>query len=151
MKTAALRRFFISVFSLFFVLIFHYESVRYFYLNPLFGRDLPKMKFLFPPAGWVMFYNVNHEYTGAEVYGVQSGKPEFIDPHKILETKGVGYDNIHRNVLIEVVYAGRKEAFCGFLKRKFPAYDGFLVTAARYPSLAREPASKLHAIMYTCD
>lgn len=140
----------VSVFVIIWTLAFHYESVRFFYLNPFFKRELPKIKFLFPPAGWIMFFNVDESYTMAEVYGVKNGRPQLIDPHDIFQTKAIGYDNIHRNVLSSVLYPQRKEDFCGFLKRKFPFYDGFLVAAVYYPSIIKEPAKKLYKVMYQC-
>ena len=130
--------------------LFHYESTRFFYLNPFFKRDLPKLKFLFPPAGWIMFYNVDDSYGLAEVYGVKNEQPQLIDPHKILETKAILYDNIHRNVLSGVLSAHYQRDFCRFLKRKFPDFDGFLVAAVYYPSVIKTPTKKLYRVEYLC-
>lgn len=143
------KHIFISLFTLAFICLFHYESVRAFYLNPIFQRNLPKCKFLFPPAGWIMFFNVDESYGSCEVYGVKNGRPEFIDPHKILETKAILYDNIHRNVMVSVFSLAQRD-FCGFLRRKFPSYDGFLVTATYYPSVVERPMKKLYKMMYAC-
>jgi len=144
------RNLLISVFVVFWTLLFHYESTRNFYLNPLFQMDLPKTKFLFPPAGWIMFFNLDESYGGAEVYGLKSGRPEAIDPHRIFETKAVGYDNIHRNVLSSVLSSYRERDFCRFLRRKFPEYEQFLVAAFYYPSVIKTPNKKLYQIEYVC-
>ena len=145
-----IKRILISIFCLVFVFIFHYESLRAFYLNPFFGRDLPKLKFLFPPAGWIMFFNVDDGYGLAEVYGVREGEKEFIDPHRILETKAILYDNIHRNVLSGVLSVRYRRGFCRFLKRKFPDFEGFLVVGAYYPSVIKTPDKKLTTVEYIC-
>ena len=145
-----LKNILISVFVILWTLVFHYESTRHFFLNPLFGRELPKIKFLFPPAGWIMFFNVDDSYGGAEVYGIKNNQAEFIDPHKILETKAILYDNIHRNVLSGALSPYYKRDFCRFLKRKFPHFDGFLVMAVYYPSIIKTPKKKLYRIEYIC-
>ena len=140
----------ISIFVIFWIVVFNYESVRYFYLEPLFRKNLPKAKFLFPPAGWIMFFNVDESYGLAEVYGVKGSLHERIDPHAIFETRGVWYDNIHRNVLSGIL-SYQEGAFCRLLKRKFPAYDRFLVTAVYYPSIIKTPGKKLYRPAYTCE
>ena len=147
---ARLRNTLISVFVILWTVLFHYESTRYFYLNPLAGQNLPKLKFLFPPAGWIMFYNVDEVYGGAEVYAMRDGKPELIDPHRILNTKAVLYDNIHRNVLSGVLSTHQRRDFCRFLGRKFPEFKHFAVAATYYPSVIKAPKQKLYQIVYTC-
>ena len=145
-----MRNAIISIFVVLWILLFHYESTRHFYFEPLFKRDLPKMKFLFPPAGWIMFFNVSDRYGLAEVYGVKEGRPHLIDPHQILLTRAIGYDNIHRNALVGVLSRESSRAFCAFLKRKFPYFDTFLVTYAEYPSLVKQPFEKLQSVAYEC-
>lgn len=135
MNKVRLRNFGISLFVIVWLAVFHYESIRYFYLNPFFGRELPKVKFLFPPAGWVMFFNVGNGFGATQVYGLKDGRQQTIDPHQILQTREIGYDNIHRNVLSTVLTPGLREDFCKFLKRKFPYFDGFWVTYINYPAL----------------
>ena len=145
-----LRGVFISIFVTLFILAFHYESIRYFYLNPLFGKDLPKIKFLFPPAGWIMFYNVDDSAGFAEVYGVKNGYPQRIDPHDIIETRPIGYDNIRRNILSVVLSSEYKKQFCAFLERKFPGFDNFVITQVYYPSLTKIPRERMERVVYKC-
>lgn len=146
----AVRDFFISLFVVVFVLLFHYESVRFFYLNPFFKKDLPKTKFLFPPAGWIMFFAVDDDYGCVEVFGVKDKKLQVIDPHDILRTRTIGFDNIHRNVLSTVGSPSMAKSFCPFLERRFPYFDRFLVVAVYYPSLTKEPYQRLQQVQYQC-
>ena len=145
-----IRNTIISIFVIVWLAVFHYESTRHFYLEPLLKRELPKLKFLFPPAGWIMFYNVGDGYGSAEVYGVKDGRTQLIDPHQILQTRAIGYDNIHRNALVSVLDRGASDHFCAFLKRKFPYFDGFLVAYALYPSVIDKPFEKLQTVAYEC-
>ncbi len=146
-----IRNILITIFVVLWTTLFHYESTRYFYLNPIAGRNLPKLKFLFPPAGWIMFFNVDDTYGSAEVYGQRDGRPELIDPHQILETKAVLYDNIHRNVLSGVLSSNHQRNFCQFLKKKFPEFESFAVAATYYPSVIAKPQEKLYKIIYVCQ
>ena len=93
----------ITAFVLCWSLVFHYESLRANYLIPLTHHQLPKTPLLFPPAGWIMFFNIEPSYGFAEVYGLRGRQPVLLDPHKIFSTRSVGYDNIRRNVLISVL------------------------------------------------
>jgi hypothetical protein len=93
----------ITVFVVCWSLVFHYESLRANYLIPLTHHHLPKIPLLFPPAGWIMFFNIEPSYSIVEVYGLRGEQPVLLDPHEILSTRFVGYDNIHRNVLISVL------------------------------------------------
>jgi len=93
----------ITGFVIAWTLLFHYESLRANYLRPLLQRELPKCPLLFPPAGWIMFYEIEPAYGFAEVYGLRGTNREQIDPHAIFSTRAVGYDNIHRNVLVGVL------------------------------------------------
>ncbi len=145
-----MRNVLISIFVVLWLGIFHYESTRHFYWEPLFHRPLPKMKFLFPPAGWIMFFNVDESFGLAEVYGVKEGRTQLIDPHQILTTRAIGYDNIHRNALSTVLSRDVNHDFCAFLKRKFPYFDGFLVTYVQYPSVVKQPFDRRQAVAYEC-
>ena len=146
------RRICIVLFVVVWIAVFHYESLRFFYLQPFFNDSLPKVKFLFPPAGWIMFYNVDDQFGYAQVYGVKNddAKAQAIDPHDILATRSIGYDNIHRNVLSEALGPQYHASFCAFLKRKFPYFDKFLITEVYYPSLTRSPAQKIEKVAYSC-
>ena len=156
----------ITIFVICWTLIFQYETLRASYLSPLVlrlrsapalseaeglaGRELPKLPFLFPPAGWIMFFNVDKSYGFAEVYGFQGSQRVKLNPHEIFETRAVGYDNIHRNVLVGVLSADDASNFCRYLRRKLPSYDGFIVAYAQYPDLINTPDLVLRQVAYPC-
>lgn len=142
----------IVLFSILWILVFHYESLRAFYLSPLVGKQLPKIKFLFPPAGWVMFYEIQNYWSTAEVYGMIDEKTaKRIDPHKIFQTRFVGFDNIHRNIMVNVMDKRVAPQFCKFLNRKFPDYKGFVIGLIGYPRLVPEkPQTKVSRLLYQC-
>src|SRR6185295_8127850 len=96
------RNILISIFVIFWILAFHYESIRYFYLQPHFKKTLWKVPYLFPPAGWIMFYNVGDNYGYVQVYGIKDKKIQPIDAHDIFRTRTIGFDNIHRDILSSV-------------------------------------------------
>src|SRR5437868_11707548 len=102
MKDQRLRNIIISLFVDLWIAVIHYESLRFFYLQPYFKRPLPKLKLLFPPAGWIMFYEVGDSDGFLEVYGIKGGDVQKIDPHDIIQVRTIGYDNIHRNILSQV-------------------------------------------------
>jgi hypothetical protein len=146
------RNVFISLFVILWLCLFHYESIRAFYLNPLFKRDLPHMQFLFPPAGWIMFYKVEDGSGDVQVFGLRNGKPpQFIDPHQIFETRQIGYDNIHRGAMGALASMRVKPQACRFLHRKFPYFQQFLVTYVEYPSPTKEPMEQNRYIIYQCE
>ena len=147
----SLRNVAISMFVVAWIALFHYESLRASYFSPLAGRPLPKIKFLYPPAGWIMFFNIDRSYGFAEVYGLRDGRPEKIDPHRIFATRFVGYDNIRRNVLISVVSPHASPRFCAFLRRKFPEYQAFAVVYGEYPDVERAPDQARYAVAYRCE
>ena len=140
----------ISVFVVAWTLLFHYESLRYNYLNRWLGTELPKTKFLFPPAGWIMFYEVGESNSTVEVWGVKGQEIQAIDPHKIFATRWVGYDNIHRGIMFGVLNPYRTRDFCRFLRRKFPQVDSFAVVHVYFPSVTKEPGKKLYKVEYKC-
>ena len=145
-----LRNSLISVFVVAWTLLFHYESLRNSYLNPLCHRELPKCKFLFPPAGWIMFYNVGESESHTEVYGIIDGKYTLIDPHRIFENRWLGYDNIRRNVLLGALYPAYARPFCRYLSRKFPEYPHFAVTLVHYPNYGKNPEERRVGLQYAC-
>ena len=140
----------ISIFVIIWLIVFHYESLRTFYLNPLVNHELPKLKFLYPPAGWIMFYHVGPSYGYAEVYGLKNGQSHYIDPHHILQTRAIGYDNINRNALVSVLHQSMQGSTCVFLKRKFPYFDSFMVVYANYPDVVKTPFIKQQTLVYQC-
>ncbi|GEM_PF-1774276 len=150
MVSPKIRNVSITLFVIAWLTLFHYESLRAAYLNPFFKCELPKFKFLFPPAGWIMFFRVDETEERAEVYGIKQKKLELIDPHRIFENRWLGYDNIRRNVLITVLNPYYAESFCRYLKRKFPEYEGFAVAEVVYPSNIRYPGKKIRNVAYTC-
>lgn len=146
-----LRNTLISIFVVVWLAVFYYESTCYYYLQPIFNHELPRMKFLFPPAGWIMFYNLGDNFGNVEVYGVKDGNPQLIDPHQILQTRAIGYDNINRNALLAVLSPSMSDSFCPFLKRKFPYFDKFLVTYVEYPHLTEQPLERTQTVVYECN
>lgn len=149
MANKTFKNFIISAFVILWLLAFNYESVRYFYLNPLAGRELPKVKFLFPPAGWIMFFNVDDRFGLIEVYGLKKGMMYPFDPHQIFETRFIGFDNMHRGVLGAA--KDHPDAFCRFMERKFPHFDDFAVTIVSYPSLIKQPHTIIRYQLYQCE
>lgn len=140
----------ITIFVILWTVLFHYESTRYFYLEPFFRKPLPQMKFLFPPAGWIMFFNVDDNYGFVEVYGLKDKSLYLIDPHDIFRTRTIGFDNIRRNILSSVADPSAAKPFCSFLKWRFPQYQGFAVTASYYPSLTKQPGHFQQQLRYEC-
>ena len=175
MRRLGQRNTWITIFVIIWIAVFHYETLRLNYFTLLACREfplsarlkavvhsdlfrqlssqcppLPKLKFLYPPAGWIMFFNVDRSYGFAEVYGLKGGHPTLIDPHEIFETRFVGYDNINRNVLVSVLSAADGPRFCPYLQRNFPQYEHFAVVYARYPDLIEQPNEILRGIVYQC-
>ncbi len=150
-RRASVRHLCITAFVVVWLCLFCYETLRLNYLSPLVGRELPKTKFLFPPAGWIMFYEVGEQEGHVEVYGLRPQEPPvLIDPHAIFATRWLGYDNIRRNVLVSVLSPAYAEPFCRFLKRKFPVEDGFLVAYAETPSVMERPRRTFRKVIYQC-
>lgn len=140
----------ITVFVICWSLLFFYETFRANYLSPLAGFRLPKWPLLFPPAGWIMFFNVDPSYGFAEVYGLRNGKNEIIDPHQIFKTHALGYDNIRRNVVVGVLSQEQAAGFCRYLHWKFPAFEAFTVVYAQYPDIVSQPGQISRHVAYRC-
>lgn len=140
----------ITAFVICWSLLFFYESFRANYLSPLAGYRLPKFPLLFPPAGWIMFFNVDRGYGFAEVYGSRGRQQEMLDPHVIFQTQAVGYDNIRRNVLVGVLSQESARPFCRYLHWKFPAYENFTVVYAEYPDIVSTPDQISRHVAYRC-
>ncbi|OGX29416.1 MAG: hypothetical protein A2705_03770 [Omnitrophica WOR_2 bacterium RIFCSPHIGHO2_01_FULL_52_10] len=149
-RNSRVRNTAISIFVVLWLFIFHYESTRHFYLSALAKRDLPKFKFLFPPAGWIMFFNVDETYSYVEVYGKMGESVHLIDPHDIFRTRTFGFDNIHRNILSNVGSGDHAAAFCRYLSWRLPSYEDFVVMAVYYPSLVKEPYRRRQEVLYRC-
>ena len=140
----------ISVFAALWLLVFHYESLRAMYLDPWVGVHLPKIKFLFPPAGWIMFFEVDESHSQAEVYAQDGGRLVLLDPHSIFKTRYVGYDNIRRNILLTVLSPDKAPTFCPYLRRKFPQYKSFVVAYRVWPSVVRNKNQTVTRPIYLC-
>ncbi len=140
----------ITLFVIIWTIVFHYESTRHFYLEPLLGKNLPKTKFLFPPAGWIMFFNVDDNFGYVEVYGIKGKEPQPIDPHDIFRTRTFGFDNIHRNILSSVADPSAGRSFCKFLRYRFPYFDRFAVSVVYYPSITKQPYERYQEVKYQC-
>src|SRR3989344_5816493 len=149
-RNSRVRNTAISIFVVLWLFIFHYESTRHFYLSALAKRDLPKFKFLFPPAGWIMFFNVDETYSYVEVYGKMGASVHLIDSHDIFRTRTFGFDNIHRNILSNVGSGDHAAAFCRYLSWRLPSYEDFVVMAVYYPSLVKEPYRRRQEVLYRC-
>jgi len=99
-----------------------------------------------------MFYNVGDQFGVTEVFGLNAGQPpQFIDPHQILETRDIGYDNIHRGVMGTILSPQMQPQACRYLHRKFPYFEKFLVTYVQYPSLTKEPMRQERHLVYQCE
>jgi len=140
----------ITCFVILWCLAFHYESVRHFYLEPLVGKPLPKIKFLFPPAGWIMFYRVDPSYGYVRIFGYKESQSYEIDPHEIFRVRTIGYDNIHRGVIAAAASRHSQSAFCDHLHRRFEAMDSFRVVSTYYPNFVTSPYEQYHEILYSC-
>ena len=148
----SVRNSIISVFVVIWLVVFHYESLRAIYLNPLFKHELPKIKFLFPPAGWIMFFRVDDSAWNVEVYGINpDNQPQLIDPHDILQTRPIGYDNIHRGALVAFVSPQNRQQACVFLHRKLSYFKSFLVTYVQHPSTSTQPFKQNRYVVYQCE
>ncbi len=150
-KLGATKTWLISGFVIAWLLVYNYESLRFNYLNRWLGMQLPKVKLLFPPAGWIMFYEVGDASGGAEVWAVKDNQITVLDPHAIFGTRWLGYDNIHRGVLGRVLNPAQGPAFYRYLKRKFPGYEKFAVVQVYYPSVTQQRGNKLYKVIYKCE
>jgi len=145
------RNWCITLFVIVWSLAFHYESVRYFYLEPLLKRPLPKIKFLFPPAGWIMFYNVGESYGYIRIFGTKNGQAYEIDPHDIFRVRTIGFDNIHRGVIIGAASQRQRRSFCRHLYQNFEQFERFRVVSTYYPNFVSNPYEQHHQVVYECS
>ena len=144
------RNIFITIFVILWCCAFHYESIRHFYLNPIFDRSLPKIKFLFPPAGWIMFFRVDESYGHLRIFGFKDEKIHEIDPHEIFKVRTIGFDNIHRGVIGSAASRRNRHAFCKHLFKHFDTFDNFRVVYSHYPNYVTNPYESFEQILYAC-
>jgi len=117
---------------------------------------------LFPPAGWIMFYNVNDQFGEAQVYGIkgvnlrsESGRYvlegknyKLIDQHDIFRTRTIFFDNIKRGLIHGAIR--RQKQFCDFLEFRFPYFDAFEVRYVYYPEMSKKPYKTIQRTQYQC-
>jgi len=144
------RNRFITLFVILWCVAFHYESVRHFYLNPLFDQQLPKIKFLFPPAGWIIFFRVGDSYGHIRIFGIKKDQNYEIDPHEVFRVRTIGYDNIHRGVIGSAASQRNKRSFCQHLIKRFNYYEDFIVAYEYYPDFIAEPHERIQQLLYSC-
>ena len=144
------RHIFITVLVCLWLALFTYETFRGFQLKVLLKRDLPKTRFLFPPAGWIMFYKVGSTGGFYEVYGMKNKKPQLIDPHDIFRTRTIGYDNLHRGILGSAAQKRRGQDFCRFLRYRFPYFDEFVISGVYLPKMVENPYERYDNVQYKC-
>ncbi len=144
------RNRFITLFVILWCMAFHYESVRHFYLQPLFKQTLPKIKFLFPPAGWIMFYRVDDAYGHIRIFGLNKDQNFEIDPHEIFRVRTIGYDNIHRGVISSAASKRNSRAFCQHLYKRFDNFDDFKIVYSFYPNFITKPYLQYQQVLYSC-
>ena len=160
--TKTIRHALISLFVIFWLGVYHYMSLKHFYLEPWLKRPLPRVKMLFPPAGWIMFYQVDDQSAEVQVWGLQKVKLTgsgsnislsydakfLIDPHDIFRTRTIFFDNIKRGLMFGAV--ARQKPFCDYLEKRFPEYDGYEVKYIIHPAMTEKPESKFERIAYQC-
>jgi hypothetical protein len=151
MQRMRVRPVLLSVVLIAWLALFHYESTRYNYLGPWLGQRLPKLPLLFPPAGWIMFYRIEPHFGTAEVYRVQGGQAQPMDAHVIFRTRAVGYDNLRRNVVLNVLHESQAQPFCAYLRRRFPQEEAFVVAYKQYPNLIDNPQQVQRRALYRCQ
>lgn len=148
--TVRWRHVMISLFVIGWLGVFHYESIRYYYLNPWFKKQLPKIQWLYPPAGWIMFFHIDKSYGFAQVYAQTGNQIRLIEPHEIFRTRAIMYDNIRRNALISILSPALQQKTCDYLKWRFEGVERFLVTYNQIPDVTQKPLVKLEALAYEC-
>jgi len=150
-RSKSWRNVFISILVVAWLSLFTYETFRGFQLTHIFkDKNLAKTKFLFPPAGWIMFYRIGKSGGFYEVYGLKDNRPQLIDSHDIFRTRTIGYDNLHRGILGSAANRRRAQDFCRFLRFRFPYFDEFVVSGAYLPNPAKNPYGRTDSIQYRC-
>ncbi len=149
-KNQIIRNRAITIFVVFWLLIFFSETTRFYYRNTNVMQVIPKIKFLFPPLGWIMFWNIDDQFSCVEVFGEKDGTEQLVDPHDIFRTRTIGYDNIQRGILGTATYPDNYRRFCNFLFFRFPYFDKFTVTLVNYPEMSELPYKARRAVLYQC-
>lgn len=153
-KSRRVRNTYISIFVVLWLALFQYESLRGFFFNGYLKQEFPKTRFLFPPAGWIMFYTVEPEGGYYEVVGVKGRQRHVIDPHEIFRVRTIGYDNIHRGILGSAYSPSNPHVaatFCRYLNSRFPEFDRFYFMGYFYPNIIEKPFDRRERIIYQCD
>lgn len=150
-KNVKVRNSFIVLFSILWLLAFHYESIRYFYLQPFSKSPLYKVKFLFPPAGWIMFFNVGPASGDIQIYGTKGNYKQLIDPHDIFRTRTIAFDNIHRGIVGGIAGERKRPETCRYLFWKFPGFDYFDIHYVDYPDVTQGPYIRREVVLFRCQ
>lgn len=133
------RKIVISLLILAACFLFHYESLRPVYLQPLLKKPLPHTPLFFPAQGWTMYYKVANAWLTAELYGLNPGqKPQKIDLHEVLDPGFWAYDAIRQNIVMHAVPKAQMPSFCRFLAARFGQYENFMITYPKYARLTPE-------------
>ena len=156
-RDSRLRDQFISIFVVIWLLVFMYNTARHFLLRPLWTKFFPQSaiefpinKFLFPPAGPIMFYNVDDSFGSFRVSGIKDGQLYELNPHQVVLNRTLFYDNIHRGVLGVVAARESIPDFCRMMVRRFPEFDDIAVGIRQYPSLIRSRTLYKEGWLYRC-
>ncbi len=156
-KEQRLRDCFINYFVVIWLFLFFYYNTRSFLLEPFLRGafrnptlTLEGNKFLFPPAGPIMFYNVNSAFGHHRVLGIKNEEAFELDPHDIYLTRTFFYDNVHRGVLGEIGDLSNAPSFCYTMYRRMPEFDDFVVTLRVYPSLTTSRYVYREKLIYHC-
>ncbi|GEM_PF-978650 len=156
-KRRELRDRFISCFVVIWLVLFFYNNTRHMLLEPFFRKslhnptfNLAMNKFLFPPAGPIMFYDVGDAFGYHKVFGIKGGQIFELDPHQIYLSRTLFYDNVHRGVLGDIADPGNIPLFCRVMHRRMPEFDDFAVVFRVYPSLMESRYQYRDGLRYRC-
>src|SRR5688572_13052480 len=81
------RNILITLFVIIWTLGYHYMSIKHFSLDPHFKKPLPRVPMLFPPAGWIMFYNVGDQFGEIDVYGLKDINIQLVNQRAFVQAK----------------------------------------------------------------
>ncbi len=156
-KDKRLRDHFISLFVVIWLMVFMLNTTRHLLLEPFLKRSFPGFslalavnKFLFPPAGPIMFFNVDDSFGFYRVSGIKNGKLFDLNPHEVILNRTLFYDNIHRGVLGAIGDPGSVVSFCRWMHGRFPEFDDFAVGVRQYPALKKSRYVYQEGWLYRC-